>query len=378
MQLLIAGDLVPTQSNMGLFNQADLPMLLGKELLALWHAADIRIFNLEAPLVNQEDPIKKFGPNLMVPTSAMNGIKALEPGLITLANNHILDQGEQGLKSTLDLLNDQKIPYVGAGENLSEAGKPYMIEKDGLRIGVYTCAEHEFSIANEKSPGANPFDPLESPDHIKNLKEQCDYVIVLYHGGKEHYRYPSPYLQKVSRKMAEKGADLVIGQHSHCIGCVEKYKESTIVYGQGNFIFDGSDSEYWQTSLLIKIEFKDGCRIEYIPMVKEDNVVRIAEGSIAREILGVFEKRSWEIVQEGFVAKKYDEFAEKNKVKYMTKLSGMGKLLSRIDRQILNNFLIKRKYNRIKVLTIQNYIECEANRELLSGCLKAVLKNARK
>ena len=79
---------------------------------------------------------------------------------------------------------------------------------------------------------------MESLDHIQNLKDQCDYVIVLYHGGKEHYRYPSPYLQRVARKMVEKGADLVVCQHSHCIGCYEKYKDSMIIYDQGNFIFE--------------------------------------------------------------------------------------------------------------------------------------------
>jgi len=133
------------------------------------------------------------------------------------------------LKSTQDILNKQDIPFVGAGENLSVASKPYIIQNDELKIGIYACAENEFTIATESSPGANPFDPLESLDHIQRLKEKCDYVLVLYHGGKEHYRYPSPYLQKVSRKIVEKGADLVVCQHSHCIGCYEEYKDATIV-----------------------------------------------------------------------------------------------------------------------------------------------------
>ncbi|HEY5556695.1 CapA family protein [Acetobacterium sp.] len=370
MQILIAGDLVPTQSNMDLFNKADVNTLLGKELLFLWNSADIRLLNLEVPLADQENPIRKHGPNLIAPTSAINGIKALNVSLINLANNHILDQGEQGLKSTLDLLNQHKIPYIGVGKNLSEASTPCIIERDGIKIGIYNCAEHEFTIASEKSSGANPFDPLESLDHIQNLKTQCDYVIVLYHGGKEHYRYPSPYLQKVSRKMAEKGADLVICQHSHCAGCFEKYKESTIVYGQGNFIFDDSNSEYWKTSLLIKVELKNVLSIEYIPFVKEENVVRLAKGTVAKEIIEAFAKRSMEISQEGFVEKEYKKFAENNKLAYMTRLSGMGKWFSRIDRRILNNFNIKRKYNDKDFLAIQNYIECEAHRELLLAGLK--------
>ncbi|EYE87683.1 hypothetical protein Q428_12030 [Fervidicella metallireducens AeB] len=204
MQLLIAGDLVPTKPNIALFNKGDSKSLLGEELYSLWDSADIRIFNLEVPLTEKEEPIPKCGPNLIAPTSTINGIKALNPSLLTLANNHILDQGELGFKSTQDILNKNNIPFIGIGNNLSEASKPYIIQQDGLKIGVYNCAEHEFTIATEETPGANPFEPLESLDQIHNLKEECDYVIVLYHGGKEHYRYPSPYLQKVCRKMAQK------------------------------------------------------------------------------------------------------------------------------------------------------------------------------
>jgi poly-gamma-glutamate synthesis protein (capsule biosynthesis protein) len=200
VQLIIGGDLVPTQSNIDLFSNGDTNTLFGEELLSLWNASDLRIFNLEVPITDKIDPITKYGPHLIAPTSTIKGIKALNPTLITMANNHILDQGSQGLKSTEDILNRNDIPFIGAGNNLNEANKPYVIQRDGLKIGVYACAEHEFSIATENTPGANPFDPLESLDHIAALKAKCDYVIVLHHGGKEHYRYPSPYLQKVCRK----------------------------------------------------------------------------------------------------------------------------------------------------------------------------------
>lgn len=365
MQILIAGDLVPTQSNIDLFREAAINALLGEELLSIWNSADIRIFNLEVPLTDMENQIAKCGPNINAPTSNVNGIKALNPSLITLANNHILDQGEQGLKSTQCILNKNYIPFVGVGNNLSESSKPYIIKMDGLKIGIYACAEHEFSIASNNNPGVNPFDPLESPDHIYKLKGECDYVIVLYHGGKEHYCYPSPYLQKVCRKMVQKGADVVICQHSHCIGCYEEYEGSTIVYGQGNFIFDYSESEYWQTSLLVKIEIKDEFNIEYIPFVKKENVARLAEDQVSKEILENFHRRSDEILQAGFIEKEYRKFAEENIENYLRSLSGFGKWLNRIDRRLLNGTLMKRKYNKKQLIKLQNYVECEAHRELL-------------
>lgn len=367
MKIIIGGDLVPTESNYDLFEKGEVETLLGKELLNIWRDSDIRIFNLEVPLTDERNPIEKCGPNLIAPTRTATGIKALEPSLISVANNHILDQGVKGLSSTRNVLSQIGIPYVGVGDNLAKAAEPYIIEKEGKRLGIYACAEHEFSIATESAAGANPFDPLESLDHIISLKNQCDFVIVLYHGGKEHYRYPSPYLQKVCRKMVEKGADLVITQHSHCIGCQEQYKGSTIVYGQGNFIFDHSESEFWKTSLLVEVSLSNSVKTSYFPIVKAEEKVRVAEAKKSEEILTAFDKRSQEILVPGFVEKKYSEFADQTVESYLRKLAGYGRWLSALDRKMLGGLLLRKKYSKKKLLAIQNYIECEAHRELLQS-----------
>lgn len=365
MNIIIGGDFAPTQSNMELFNNGDYNALLGEELLSFWNTADLRILNLETPIVDKKDPISKCGPNHIAPTSTIKGIKALSPSLFTLANNHILDQGIQGLKSTEDILNKFEIPFVGVGENLEDASKPFIFHRDGLKIGIYTCTEHEFSIATESTPGANPFDPLESLDHILALKAECNYVIVLYHGGKEYYRYPSPYLQRVCRKMAIKGADLVLCQHSHCIGCYEEYNGSTLVYGQGNFIFDGSNNEFEKTSLLVNVYIDDLMHVEYIPIMKSKEGIRIADKGVADNILAEFHERSNEILKSGFVKQSYHCFACDNNLFYIRSFAGFGKWLSRIDRRLFMGLLSKQKYNKKKLLIIRNFIECESHRELI-------------
>jgi len=370
LDIIIGGDLVPTESNIQLFNDGNVEELLGKELLSLWMGAYIRVFNLEVPLTDKKNPICKCGPNLIAPTSSIKGIKALNPTLIALANNHIMDQGVDGLHMTMQLLDTNAISYVGAGANLDEAKKPYIFNYGNIRIGFYACAEHEFSIATASTPGANPFDPLESLDHIQELKSKCDYVIVLYHGGKEHYRYPSPHLQKVCRKIAEKGADLVICQHSHCIGCCEKYRGSIIVFGQGNFIFDRYENDYWQTSLLIKVSVDGGFNVEYIPVRKVGNVIRLADEKDANEIMDAFQRRSSEILQEGFIEQQYRKLAFEHYLPYIRSLAGFRKWLTRVDVNLLNGFLSKHKYSKNQLFAIRNYIECEAHRELLLAGLR--------
>lgn len=370
MKVIIGGDLVPTNRNLNLFVEAKVEKLIGKELLTILNDSDIRIYNLETPISDVTNPINKYGPNLISPTNTIKGIKALNPTLFTLANNHIMDQGIEGLESTLHILEKYDIEYVGAGANLSEASRPKILRHENKKVGIYACAEHEFTIATDYKPGANPFDPLESLDHIQKLKEKCDFVIVLFHGGKEHFRYPSPYLQKVCRKMVQKGADIVICQHSHCIGCYEIFENSTIIYGQGNFIFNDKDNEFWNTGLLVKIHFEEDFWIEYIPLEKTDCGIRLASGSVKDKILSEFYARSKQIQDENFIHKKYEEFAALNLNKYLRTFAGYGIWLSRIDRKLLNNFLIRKLYKKKTLLAMQNYIECEAHRELLLTGLK--------
>lgn len=369
---IIGADLVPTDSNIDLFANADVETLIGKDIKRLLDSANFTIFNLEVPLTDFSTPIKKCGPNLIAPTKTIAGLKAINPYFFTLANNHILDQGEQGLNSTMSLLDKYGIDYAGAGKDVEEAAKPYVLEQDGKKIGIYCCAEHEFTIATEITPGANPFDPLNSLDHIMELKKQCDYVIVLYHGGKEHYRYPSPYLQKVCRKIVDKGADIVVCQHSHCIGCEEKWHEGTIVYGQGNFLFDDCDNEFWNTSLLLEVKLSNELEVNYIPICKNKNGVRLADETEAETILKQFHKRSHDILCEDFVQENYSKFAESMILGYYYRISGKVSsfLPIRIINKLSNYLFLKWIYGSKEKTMIENCLECEAHRELFSQFLR--------
>lgn len=364
LTVIIGGDIAPTRSNYALFAEGNINSLIDSRLLSIINSADYRVFNLEIPLTDNETPIIKDGPNLIAPASSVNALKLLNPVIFGLANNHIMDQDEQGLFQTLQKLEEGGIRYVGAGRNLKDASKSCIIEKDGLRIGIYACAENEFSIAEEERAGANPFDPLESPDHISDLKSACDFVIVLHHGGKEHYRYPSPGLQKVCRKMAEKGADLVICQHSHCIGAFEKYAGSIIVYGQGNFLFDRRSNEFWNSGLLLKATFGEAMSVDFIPVRKNGNAVTLPGPEDSESILGPFNERSANIIQEGFTDSEYEKYCQTSGLFYLGAFAGLGRIAGKIDR-ISNGLITRIIYSRRRLNMLQNFIECETHRELV-------------
>ena len=378
MRLYIGADLVPTDINKALFENGNGEALVGKELYEILKQSDLNVFNLEVPLTDVETPIAKFGTNLIAPTKTIHGYKALEPIFLTLANNHSLDQGEEGLTTTLDLLKDHDIAHAGAGSSLKEAKKPFIFEKDGLRIGFYLCTENEFTMATCHSMGANPFDVLESFDEVAALKERCDYVIVLYHGGKEFYRYPSPMLQRYCRKFVDRGASLVICQHSHCVGSREDYNGGSIIYGQGNFIFNSDSYEnhrdFVKDAMLIDIEVtKDSFVICELPIRKTDNGTRLATEAEAAETLAAYKKRSEEIKDAHFVISNYKAFADTHVKRYLREFLGRSFIIRAIN-ALFGRKLMQLILGPTSYLAIQNYLECEAHHELFLRGIKNINK----
>lgn len=375
MKIIIGADIVATGCNIQYFKSGDIKAIIGSELMDILNLADYRIFNIEAPITNNWTPIKKAGSpqaNFHMDEAVMIGIKALNPSFLTLANNHILDQGIQGLSNTVKLIDKAHIAYGGVGANLSEACKVFYTDIEGRKLGIYCCAEHEFSIATNHSAGANPFDPLESLEHIEKAKKNCDFLIILYHGGREFYRYPSPEVQHRFRKMAEKGADLIVAQHTHCIGCYEKYMGATLVYGQGNFIFDYKDDEYWNTGVLIETDLSD---VNFIPYIKREGRIDIARGKMKDKILDDLYDRSKNVVNVDFVEKEYERYADslfENLLRTLHGNSLLFKLINKVLKIVTRgkSKFVYRFYNENSLLAVLNFVECEAHREAIIKAIR--------
>lgn len=373
MKIFFGADIVPTVSNIKFFRDNDVEALVGVELKEKLEACDYRVFNLETPICSIGSPIAKCGPVHEAPISTMRGISGLGCNLLSLANNHILDQGPKGLEETVDLLVKYGISWVGA-KNKQILKKTHIFDSNGVRVGIYACAEHEFSIYTDHTSGAVPYDPLVSFDDVELLKNHCDYVVVLFHGGKEYYRYPSPNNQKIARHFIEKGACLVLFQHSHCIGCIEKYMEGTIVYGQGNFLFDSDDGEFGRTSIGVISNFGDNdINLEIVPLVNQNGTTRLAKDKEQIDILSRLELRSREIMKENFVETNYKMFSMKKAGEYLVVYSGNAFIL-RVIRKIFGDKCIINMYNKKNLLRIKNFSKCEAHSELFQSIVDTILE----
>lgn len=377
LELIIGGDFVPTKSNEDIMKNENFIQNLDENFRKPWLKADFRIFNLECALCGDKKTLlKKNGPHVIGNQETIKGIKSLNPSLICLANNHILDGGINGLNTTINLLNDYDIKYTGIIRNETDKLKDCILEKNNLKIGVYNVCENEFSTAVCSGIGANGLNEVKNCKEIMNLKSKSDYLVVIFHGGKEHYRYVSPNCQRICRNFIDFGADVVITQHTHCIGCKEEYNDGTIIYGQGDFLFDSSNEENRKTGLLIEINFnKIGYQINYIPIEKQENLFKISENS---DILNSFFSRSEEIKDKEKLLKKYCEFCDKKINSYLQAISG-NKLIYKVINKFHNNkYFLNRYYNEKYLLQILNYIDCEAHRETLKqGLINKLFHNSR-
>ena len=379
LKVYIGADFVPTDINRILFENGDMESIIGTSVYNMLCEADLNIFNLEVPLTDNDTPIDKFGHNLKSPTKTINGFKAIPSLLLGLANNHSYDQGLEGLQSTINTLTQAGIAYSGAGSNINEAKKPYIFTKDGIRLGIYMCTENEFSSATIHRAGANPFDVLDSFDHVQDLKEQCDYVVVLYHGGKEFYRYPSPMLQRYCRKFIEKGASLVVCQHSHCIGAREDYEDGTIIYGQGSFVFH---TEYFNNlqdivadSLVIELDVSaKGFHVREIPITRTDVGITLASKEHTQFVMDTYRQLSENIIKPHFVYESYKHFADTYVNRYLREFLGRMWVIKAFN-LICNRKLIRLLLGKTSYLAIQNYLSCEAHHELFLQGLKNINRN---
>lgn len=376
MSIIIGGDVCPTEKNRELFIKGDAEALFGKELVDKLREADLRVVNLETPLCDSDSPIKKCGPALRAPEGCVKGLKAIGADIVSLANNHVMDQGEKGLYATMGALRENDVRFLGAGANRKSAMEPLFADVNGVRFGFFSCTEHEFSTPeSEEAPGAAPFDPLVSLDAVLDARNKCDRLIVFYHSGKELYPYPSPGQQRICRRLVDKGASLVLCQHSHCIGCEERYGGATILYGQGNFLLDCGDEECKKSGLLVKVG--DDLNVDYIPVVKRGAAVRLAEGAERESILKAFRARSEEIKREGAVEELYTDFAEGKLTELLGDLNGREslpfKVLNKLSGNRLRSARLLRRYPEYNMLCLLNRIECEDWRELILKALRSRL-----
>lgn len=233
--LLLGGDFCPIRR----CEQAILagaPPVFAPELSDIFGASDLFAVNLESPLC---DNLTAEGASGLNASAAMAGkLKDFHIGLVGLANNHLRDFGDEGVRQTLRELDRVGMPHTGAGENLAQAQRMKIMDLDGFKLGVWALAEKEQNVASPSRPGSAWFQPEVNVHEIPKLRAQVDFLLLFVHAGHEFMLTPSPRIRDAYRRFVAAGADAVIGHHPHVVQGIEKYRDGWIAYSLGNLLFD--------------------------------------------------------------------------------------------------------------------------------------------
>lgn len=255
----------------------------------IFKKSDIVFGNLECPITNIISPLTKE--KRFIFRADINNVKALKLAgfnLLNLANNHSMDQGREGLISTISNVRTAGIITLGAGIDRKDAHRPVFINKNGLKIGFlsFSAFPTEGYFYSESNPDVAHINE-NMKQEIKEARSKCDYLIVSYHWGKEFNSFPTKSQKDVAHIAVDSGADIVIGHHPHVLQGIERYKSKYIFYSLGNFVFDKQTPKGTDETLILNLTLSKRSKknIEIFPAKISNCQPKILKGKDAYELL---------------------------------------------------------------------------------------------
>ncbi len=229
-------------------------------MLPVFKDAHVVIGNLEGPLTTRgrADSDKTYTFR-SPPDKVSAALKSAGFGVVTLANNHTLDYGPEGLKQTLEALDAADIRYVGAGMDLAAARRAAIVTVQGQRVAFlgYSVTLPDTFYAGARKPGTAFGHEAHVRADVQAARQQADIVIVSFHWGQEGKTELREYQTRLGRAAIDAGAQAVLGHHPHILQAVEYYQGGVILYSLGNFTF-GSYSKKAATSAVAQLHFRQG------------------------------------------------------------------------------------------------------------------------
>ena len=372
MKILVVGDFYPNfKLKKRLLNNE--PREIFGKFYGIIQNSDLAIVNLESSLTSFDTAIKKTGPALKADKVFADFLKNSGFGLATLANNHIMDYGPIGFYDTIKALKSAGLNHVGAGNSINTAKLPFIYTSiEGKKLAILNFAENEWSTTKGDYPGAVGFDTVSNFQSIQEAKKNCDFVLVITHGGHENYHLPSKSFRDLLRFFVDAGADAIVNHHPHCITGFEIYKGKPIYYSIGNFLFDkkGSDFTYWNKGMAVEIDFAND-RISTSTYIFHqsinDKAFELLEGELAEQELRQLNFFSRIIQSDDDLDREFQLWKKRNQKYYFINIEPHG---NRILQFLQNRGLAPSLWSIKKKKYLLNMLRSESHRELLISLLE--------
>ena len=273
--------------------------------------ADIMMINNEFPYSARGVPTEGKQFTFRARPESASILEEMGVDIVSLANNHAYDYGEEAFLDTMDTLAGIEMPYVGAGHNLEEASKPVYFISGDIKIAIVSATQIE-RMDNPDTKGAtdssagvfrclNPDRLLEA---VREAKENSDFVVVYIHWGTENTVEVDWAQRDQAPKIADAGADLIIGDHPHCLQPIEYVNGVPVVYSLGNFWFNSKELD---TCLVKAVVGEDGLKsLQFIPALQKGCKTSMLHEEEKARVLNYMRSISpkIDIDEEGFISAK--------------------------------------------------------------------------
>lgn len=261
--------------------------------------ADLLFGNLETPLVEDASrpTVREIRPGFAGAPASAQWLARGGFSLVSLANNHIMDHGVGGLRSTRRALDEAGVLAVGAGESLAEARRPVILERHGARIAFLAYAAPGRHSAGARKAGAAPLEPSVILEDLRSTRGEVSAVVLSLHFGLVYSDYPRREEQHLARSLCGEGATVILGHHPHVLQGVERHGQGLIAYSLGEILFDPasghvvnrSAAEIRRDSMVLGVEIEGGSvagfEIRPARISASDLYPRALEGEEARALL---------------------------------------------------------------------------------------------
>lgn len=271
--------------------------VLDEEVLSIMNNADIMVANNEFTLSNRGTRLNKAYTFKGDPKRA-SIYKEMGVDLVSLANNHIYDYGHDAFIDTLNTLKSQDIAFVGAGNNIEEAKKPYYYIINGYKIAFLNATRAEKNIitpeATENKEGVfRCYDPKLFIEEIQKAKQESDYVVALIHWGKEQSHNLEQVQIDTGKKYIDAGADVLVGSHAHVLQGMEIYNGKLIAYNLGDFLFND-----WTTETgILNVNIANDGKLSYkfIPCLQSNVKTSLLKGDKKTNLINKMQNWSYNV-----------------------------------------------------------------------------------
>jgi len=226
--------------------------------------ADITFGNLETPIIAGKI-VSVSRLVFRTDPKSLYGLRYAGFDVLSIANNHIMNFGKNGLEETLKELDDAGIMHVGAGITADNINKSAVIKVKDVTFSflAFTYNTDMRKDAKGEEYGVANMDKEKMQDAVRKAKTESDVVVVSMHAGTEYKTKSGSFQQDFAHSAIDAGADLVIGHHPHVVQEMEKYNGKYIIYSLGNFVFDQMWSNETRLGAIAEIIF-DGKEIKSV------------------------------------------------------------------------------------------------------------------